>query len=87
MPQLGMGLLVDSYAIDQSFNSGGLIFINTQYHDGAAFAIRPGVQVGYSWGWGSAGAEVSYMAAWGDFGQLGSRVFELRAGAFFRIKL
>ena len=87
MPQLGMGLLVNSYAIDHPFTQNGLIFITTEYHDGAAFALRPGIQVGYSWGWGSAGAEVSYMAAWGDFGNLGSRAMEIRAGAFFRVKI
>lgn len=86
VPKLGIGLLVDSYSIDSAANVGGFTNLQTSYHDGAAFDIRPGLQAGYSWGWGSAGAEVSYMAAFGDFGQLGSVAQEIRAGAFFRIK-
>ena len=86
MPKIGAGLLIDSYAIDNTFNSGGFTYLHTSYHDGAAFDIRPGVQGGYSWGWGSAGIEASYMAAFGDFGRLGSIAQEIRVGAFFRIK-
>lgn len=86
VPKIGAGLLIDSYAIDNSFNSGGFTYLNTTYHDGAAFDIRPGIQGGYSWGWGSAGIDASYMAAFGDFGRLGSIAQEIRVGAFFRIK-
>jgi hypothetical protein len=86
VPKIGAGLLVDSYAIDNTFNSGGFTFVHTSYHDGAAFDIRPGIQGGYSWGWGSAGIDASYMAAFGDFGRLGSVAQEVRIGAFFRVK-
>jgi hypothetical protein len=86
MPQLGAGLLVDSYSIDKLTPAGNFTFIDTDDHVGAAFDLRPGIQAGYSWGWGSAGAEVSYMAAWGDFGRLGSRAQEIRAGVFFRVR-
>jgi len=86
IPKLGAGLLVDRYAIDSAANFGGFTSFDTSYHHGAAFDIRPGLQAGYSWGWGSAGAEVSYMAGFGDFGRLGSIAQEIRAGAFFRIK-
>jgi hypothetical protein len=86
VPKIGAGLLIDSYAIDNANNAGGFTFLHTSYHDGAAFDIRPGIQAGYSWGWGSAGAEVSYMAGFGDFGRLGSIAQEIRAGAFFRMK-
>jgi hypothetical protein len=86
VPKIGAGLLIDSYGIDNAYNSGGFTYLHTSYHDGAAFDIRPGIQAGYSWGWGSAGAEVSYMAGFGDFGRLGSIAQEIRAGAFFRVK-
>jgi hypothetical protein len=86
VPKIGVGLLIDSYSIDSASNFGGFTSFETSYHDGAAFDVRPGLQAGYSWGWGSAGAEVSYMAAFGDFGRLGSIAQEIRAGAFFRIK-
>ncbi|HXE53190.1 MAG TPA: hypothetical protein VN541_09260 [Tepidisphaeraceae bacterium] len=78
MPRIGAGLLIDDYAIDR---------INfTEYFTGAAFEIRPALQVGYSWGAWSAGGEVSYMAAWGDFGGLGHWAQDFRIGAFVRFK-
>jgi hypothetical protein len=86
VPQLGMGLLIQNHAIDTLTPMNGTTFLTTDYHTGAAFDIRPGIQAGYSWGWGSAGLEASYMAAWGDFGALGSRALEFRAGVFFRFK-
>jgi hypothetical protein len=86
MPQLGAGLLVDSYSIDKLTPAGSVTFIDTANHTGAAFDLRPGIQAGYSWGWGSVGGEVSYMAAWGDFGRLGSVAQEIRAGIFFRAR-
>jgi len=87
LPKLGAGLLVDNYAIDNLVSSGGNTFINTEYHTGAAFALRPCVQAGYSWGWGSVGGEISYMAAWGDFGRLGSNALEFRTGVFLRFRI
>lgn len=78
LPRIGAGLLIDDYAIDTP--------IHTEYHTGAAFEIRPTLQAGYSWGWGSVGGEVSYMAAWGDFGRLGNAAQELRIGAFLRFR-
>lgn len=84
MPKVGAGLLIDDYTIDFSTRSGGTTFLGTTDHSGAAFEVRPGVDVGYSWGWGAAGAQFSYMAAWGDFGQLGNAAQEFRAGVFFR---
>lgn len=86
VPKIGAGLLIDTYAIDHIASSGGFQFVHTSYHDGAAFDIRPGIQGGYSWGWGSAGIEASYMAGFGDFGRLGSIAQEVRIGAFFRMK-
>lgn len=86
MPRLGMGLVVDSYSIDTATTIGSTLYLDTRYHDGAAFGIRPSIQAGYSWGNIAAGAEVSYMVAWGDFGELGSTAQELRAGAFLRMQ-
>ena len=84
MPRLGMGLLVDDYAIDHAQNTGGGTYFYTDYHTGAAFDIRPAIEAGYfAYNW-ALGAQVSYMAAWGDFGQLGSEAQELRAGVFVR---
>jgi hypothetical protein len=86
MPRLGLGLVLNDYAIDRSRSVGSTVFLNTTYHDGAAFGIRPSLQAGYSWGTIAAGAEVSYMVAWGDFGELGNTARELRAGAFMRFQ-
>jgi len=49
VPKIGAGLLIDSYGIDNAYNSGGFTYLHTSYHDGAAFDIRPGIQAGYSW--------------------------------------
>jgi hypothetical protein len=84
MPKVGMGLLIDNYAIDTVQVTPNFTVLNTRYFTGAAFDIRPTIQAGYSWGPGSAGIEASYMIAWGDFGDLGSRAQEVRIGAFFR---
>ena len=83
-PRFGLGVLIDNYAIDEVNNNDG--YIDTHYHTGAAFEIRPAVQVGYTWGFGSAGIEGSYMPAWGDFGRLGSSIQELRVGGFFTVR-
>jgi len=83
-PRIGAGLLIDNYGIDHAVTTAdGNTFIDTEYHTGAAFEVRPAVQAGYSWGPGQIGAEISYMAAWGDFGHLGNDAQELRIGAFF----
>jgi len=86
MPRLGLGLVLNDYEIDTARGIGSTIFLHTTYHDGAAFGIRPSIQAGYSWGSIAAGAEVSYMVAWGDFGELGNVARELRAGAFVRFQ-
>jgi hypothetical protein len=78
LPRLGAGLLVTDYSIDTPDF--------TEYHTGAAFALRPSLQAGYSWGHASAGVEISYLAAWGNFGHLGTRAQEVRAGAFLRFR-
>jgi len=85
MPRLGMGLLVDEYSIDTITHQNGFDVFDTSDHSGAAFELRPALQAGYSWGAWSAGAEVSYMAAWGGFGRLGFSAQELRAGVFLRL--
>ena len=69
LPRIGAGLLVDSYAIDSQNING---FINTSWHDGAAFDLRPDLEAGYSWGRVAVGADVSYMLGWGDFGNFSS---------------
>lgn len=87
VPKIGVGALYDSYAADnESHPKIFLLVPHTSHHQGAAFDVRPGVQAGYSWGWGSAGLEASYMAAFGNFGGLGSTAQEVRLGAFFQVK-
>ncbi|HSV15274.1 MAG TPA: hypothetical protein VLI90_13525 [Tepidisphaeraceae bacterium] len=82
-PRIGAGLLIDSYTIDHVTQNSFATIFETHYHSGAAFEVRPAVQVGYSWGPGEVGAEFSYMAAWGDLGDFGSEAQEFRAGPFF----
>ncbi len=83
-PSVGVGLLINSYSIDQVSTSNGNTYINTTDHTGAAFDVRPGIQAGYSWPFISAGVEASYMYAVGDFGGLGHNAQELRIGAFIK---
>jgi hypothetical protein len=87
LPRIGAGLLVDSYGIDNDqVDSQGFTYVHTDWHDGAAFEVRPDLQAGYSFGRGSVGADVSYMGAWGDFGRFSSSAQELRAGIFFSFR-
>ena len=81
-PELDAGGLLDLYAIHA-------LGINDQTvtgpdHVGGAFALQPTLRAGYSWGQFAAGGEVSYLAAWGDFGRLGAQLQELHAGVFIR---
>lgn len=85
-PRFGLGVLVDSYSVDHATYVSNGAYVDTYSHTGAAFEIRPAVQVGYAWGPGAAGVEASYMPAWGDFGQLGSSVQELRLGVFYTFR-
>jgi hypothetical protein len=82
LPRIGAGLLIDSYGVDQSFNNSGNSYLSTIYHTGAAFEVRPAIEVGYSWGFVSAGVEGSYMYSIGDFGDFGHNAQEYRIGAF-----
>jgi hypothetical protein len=82
-PRLGAGLLIDSYGIDHVTQSAAVTVFETLYHTGAAFEVRPAVQVGYCWGQGELGVEANYMIAWGDFGDFGSEAHEYRIGPFF----
>jgi hypothetical protein len=86
-PRLGAGLLINSYSIDHVTESVSQIHFTTLHHTGVAFEIRPSVQVGYAWGPGELGVELSYMAAWGDFGDLGSKAQEFRAGVFYTFRI
>jgi hypothetical protein len=86
VPRIGAGLLIDSYSIDQSTTNNGNTYFFTRNHSGAAFEVRPAIQVGYSWGYISAGVEGSYLYSWGDFGGLGHNAQEYRIGAFVTFK-
>ena len=88
-PRIGAGLLVDNYSIDEVvpdvyyYDFG---YIHTLNHTGAAFELRPAVQVGVERGPASFGGELSYMAGFGGFGGMGTVLQELRAGLFLRIR-
>jgi hypothetical protein len=84
IPRVGAGLLIDSYSIDQNLTDSGGNYIYTTDHTGAAFELRPALQVGYAFGPVAAGVEASYMYAWGDFGALGHHAQEYRIGLFVR---
>lgn len=86
-PQIGAGLLVDNYAVDSVLpTNNDFAFIHTSYFTGAAFDVRPDVEAGWSLGRCSVGLDFSYMAAFGNFGQMGSVMQELRAGLFARFR-
>ncbi len=85
-PRIGAGLLINDYSIDQAFPQTTYTTFNTAYHTGAAFEIRPALQMGYAWGPATAGLDLSYMAAWGDFGGLGDHAEELRVGVFVGVR-
>jgi hypothetical protein len=82
-PRIGAGLLWEEYDIDNFSTSGGNTNFYTLHHDGLGVEVRPGIQLGYSWGPGAAGIETTYMASWGDMGAFGSQIQELHVGAFF----
>ena len=77
IPRVGAGLLIDSYAVDQSNTINSNTYFSTDHHTGAAFEVRPAIQAGYSWGPASVGLEASYLYAWGDFGGLGHHAQEI----------
>jgi len=85
-PQIGAGLLVDNYAVDTLQSANSVYYIHTLYHTGAAFDVRPDVEAGWSYGGTSAGLDLSYMAAFGGFGQMGDIMQELRIGVFLRFR-
>lgn len=85
-PQIGAGLMINNYSVDQAQTANNVVFINTLYHTGAAFEIHPNVEAGWQLGPGSIGFELGYLAAWGGFGGLGSNVQELRVGVFGRFR-
>jgi hypothetical protein len=86
-PQLGAGLLINNYSVDMLQQNNSLFYIHTAYFTGAAFDIRPDVEAGWSIGGRtSVGLDLSYMAAFGNFGQMGTVMQELRVGLFARFR-
>jgi hypothetical protein len=85
-PRIGAGPMFTYYSIDNAQTFNNVTFFNTFYHSGAAFEVRPDIQVGYGYGGVSFGADFSYSAAWGSFGQLGDEMQEFRAGAYVRFR-
>jgi len=86
VPRIGAGLLISSYAVDQLRTDSYTdeTYIDTNYHTGAAFEIRPAIRAGYSWRFVSAGVEGSYMYSWGNFGAFGRNAHEYRVGLFLK---
>lgn len=87
MPRIGAGILADDYSIDTYNRNGAFHIQRTRDHEGVAFGVRPTLEAGYRFDWGAVGLQTSYMAGWGDFGQLGSMVQEFRAGVFVRFQM
>jgi hypothetical protein len=86
-PRIGAGLLVSNYSVDQlAADLYGFEYIDTRNFTGAAFEVRPAVQLGFERGPFAIGGELSYMASWGGFGAMGDVLQELRAGIFFRFR-
>ena len=85
-PQIGAGLLVNNYSVDTVQTINNVSFIDTLYHTGAAFEVRPDIEAGWSFGRTSFGMDFSYMAAFGGFGQMGDVLQELRVGVFARFR-
>ena len=85
-PRIGAGLMFNNYSIDQAFPRITYTYFSTAYHTGAAFDIHPDVQFGAGWGPLAGGFDVSYLAAWGDFGGLGHIAQEIRLGAFIAFR-
>jgi hypothetical protein len=82
-PRLGAGLLIQDYDIDTESQSNGFENFYTEYHTGVGIEIHPNVQFGYCFGPGIIGAELGYMASWGDYGKFADGLQQLNAGAFF----
>ena len=72
-PRIGIGGLYDNYLVQTPFNGNS-------YHNGGAFEVRPGILFGYRYQSFSIGVEVSYMVAWGNFGDFSSNAQEVRGG-------
>lgn len=85
VPTLGAGLLINEYSVNALVDESGDMVTGPD-HVGAAFLIRPGLEIGYAWSNFAAGIDISYMAAWGDFGRIGAGAQELRGGVFFRFR-
>lgn len=85
-PRIGAGLLVSDYSIDTPQTVNTITYVQTMNHTGAAFEVRPDVEAGWGYGRASFGFDLSYMAAWGAFGQMGNNIQELRAGVFARFR-
>ena len=88
-PGVGAGLLINHYELQdlEHSNATGGPVRHTSYHTGSAFDLRPGIQTGYAWSWGSLALDVSYMASYGAFGRLGQIGQELRIGLSCNIQL
>ena len=83
--RLGAGLLIADQSQLSVIETGNIVTFSGDSDTTFAFEVRPAVQVGYSGGHWQAGAEFSYMWAWGDFDPLNSNTIEeARAGVFFR---
>jgi hypothetical protein len=87
LPRIGAGIIMDYYSFDTLNHNGAFQIERTREHEGVAFGVRPTLEVGYQFDWGAVGIQASYMTAFGDFGQLGSREQEIRGGVFVRFRL
>jgi hypothetical protein len=80
LPRIGAGLLIDNYTVGRPYYGYSYFYGSYISYTGLAFEIRPDIELGYRINNFNIGCEASYMAAWGDFGKLGSMAQEARVG-------
>jgi hypothetical protein len=81
LPRLGIGVLVNNSTVGQPYYGYPNYYFGTDSnHTGLGFEVRPDIELGYRIKRFNIAFEVSYMAAWGNFGKLGNLSQELRLG-------
>jgi hypothetical protein len=81
LPRLGIGAMVDNFTVGQPYYDFPNYYLATgSNHTGIAFDVRPDIELGWRVNRFNIACETSYMAAWGNFGKLGSLAQEFRVG-------
>jgi hypothetical protein len=72
-PRIGLGGLFDNYVVQTAF-------AGNHYHNGGGFEVTPAIEFGYRYKRLAVGVEISYMLAWGSFGDFGTAAQAVRGG-------